>query len=246
MTELVSYAFDGKVATITMDDGKVNVLSPAMQAELNAALDQAGADQAVVLLTGRPGVFSAGFDLAVLQGRGDEAGTMVLGGFELSLRLLGFPRPVVVACTGHAIAMGSFLLLSGDYRLGADGRYKITANEVAIGLEIPQAAIEICRQRMTPAFQTRALLLAEVFSPADCVGGGYLDRVVPADELAGAAHSLATGLAGLDPAAHAASKRRLRASVLPALRDAIESRRGSFGDLTPAGTPGGPGAPAAP
>jgi len=134
MTELVSYAFDGKVATITMDDGKVNVLSPAMQAELNAALDQAEADQAVVLLTGRPGVFSAGFDLAVLQGRGDEAGTMVLGGFELSLRLLGFARPVVVACTGHAIAMGSFLLLSGDYRLGADARYKITANLFGIPL----------------------------------------------------------------------------------------------------------------
>jgi enoyl-CoA hydratase len=232
--QLVSYAFDGKVATITMDDGKVNVLSVAMQAELNAALDQAEADQAVVLLTGRPGVFSAGFDLAVLQGRGAEAGAMVLGGFELSLRLLGFPRPVVVACTGHAIAMASFLLLSGDYRLGADGRFKITANEVAIGLEIPQVAIEICRQRMTPAFLTRALLLAEVFSPADCVAGGFLDRVVPAAELAGAAHSLATGLAGLDQAAHAGSKRLLRSSALPAIRAAIEARRDTFGDLTPA------------
>src|SRR5690242_16412870 len=167
MPELVSYAFDGKVATITMDDGKVNVLSPAMQSEINAALDRAEADQAVVLLTGRPGVFSAGFALAVLQGRGDDAGKMVLGGSELSLRLLGFPRPEVVACTGDAIAMGSCLLLSGDYRLGADARYRSQANEVAIGLEIPQAAIEICRQRMTPAFLTRALLLAEVFSPAD-------------------------------------------------------------------------------
>ncbi|HEX3189521.1 MAG TPA: crotonase/enoyl-CoA hydratase family protein, partial [Streptosporangiaceae bacterium] len=127
MPELVSYAFDGKVATITMDDGKVNVLSPAMQAELNAALDRAGADQAVVLLTGRPGVFSAGFDLAVLQSRGDEASGMVLGGFELSLRLLGFPRPVVVACTGHAIAMGAFLVLSGDYRVGAAGPFTIAA-----------------------------------------------------------------------------------------------------------------------
>jgi enoyl-CoA hydratase/carnithine racemase len=243
MPQLVSYAFDGKVATITMDDGKVNVLSPAMQAELNAALDRAEADQAVVLLSGRPGVFSAGFDLAVLQSQGDEASAMVSGGFELSLRLLGFPRPVVVACTGHAIAMGSFLLLSGDYRLGADGPYKIRANEVAIGLEIPQAAIEICRQRMTPAFLTRALLLAEVFSPADCVAGGYLDQVVPAGELAGAAHSLATALAGLDPSAHAASKRRLRAELLPALRDAIESRRGSFGDLTP---PAAQAAPAVP
>jgi enoyl-CoA hydratase len=234
MQNLVSYAFDGKVATITMDDGKVNVLSVAMQAELNAALDRAEADGAVVLLTGRPGVFSAGFDLAVIQGRGDDAGAMVAGGFELSLRLLGTARPVVVACTGHAIAMASFLLLSGDYRLGAEGRFKITANEVAIGLEIPQVVVEICRQRLTPAFMTRALALAEVFSPADCVAGGYLDRVVPADELAGAAHSVATALAGLDPAAHAASKARLRADVLPAISAALEARRGTLGDLTPA------------
>jgi enoyl-CoA hydratase len=234
MPELVSYAFDGKVATVTMDDGKVNVLSLAMQAELNAALDRAGADGAAVLLTGRPGVFSAGFDLAVLQGRGDDAGAMVAGGFELSLRLLGNDRPVVVACTGHAIAMASFLLLSGDYRLGAEGRFKITANEVAIGLQIPQVVVEICRQRLTPAFMTRALALAEVFSPADCVAGGYLDRVVPADDLAGAAHSVATALAGLDPAAHAGTKARLRADVLPAIRAAIDAQRGTFRDLAPA------------
>ena len=94
-----------------MDDGKVNVMSSAMQAELHAALDRAEADGAVVVLTGRPGVFSAGFDLTVLRAGGDEAPAMVRGGFELAYRVLSFPLPVVVACTGHAIAMGTFLLL---------------------------------------------------------------------------------------------------------------------------------------
>ena len=70
MGQLVRYAIDGAIATVTMDDGKVNVLSPRMLAEIGAALDRAEADRAVVLLTGRPGVFSAGFDLPVLRAGG--------------------------------------------------------------------------------------------------------------------------------------------------------------------------------
>ena len=183
-----------------MDDGKVNVLSPAMLAELNAALDRAEADRAVVLLTGRPGVFSAGFDLAVLQGRGDEAGTMVRAGSSWRERLLSFPRPVVDRVHRARDRDGVFLLLSGDYRLGADGRLQDHRERGG-----DRARRSRGRDRDLPAaadagaLPARALLLAEVFSPADAVGGGFLDRVVPADELAGAAHSLAAGLAGLDP-----------------------------------------------
>src|SRR3954453_20256421 len=106
---LVSYHLEGAIATVTMDDGKVNALSPAIQAELNSALDRAEADHAVVLLTGRDGVFSAGVDLRVIRGGGAEAGRMVRGRFDLAPRLLSFPTPVVVACSGHAIAMGVFL-----------------------------------------------------------------------------------------------------------------------------------------
>ncbi len=133
-----------------MDDGKVNVLSIPMLGEINAALDQAESAGAVVVLTGRDGRFSGGFDLAVLRAGGPDALTMLRGGFDLAERLLTFPTPVVVACSGHAIAMAAFLLLSGDYRIGAAGPFKITANEVAIGLPMPMAAIEICRQRLTP------------------------------------------------------------------------------------------------
>ena len=221
MTDRVTYELEDAVATITLDDGKVNVLSPAMLADIGAALDRAEADHAVVVLAGREGIFSAGFDLTVLRGGGPDAVEMLRGGFELAERLLGFPTPVVMACTGHAVAMAVFVLLSGDYRVGTAGPYRITANEVAIGLTMPHTAIELCRQRLTPAAFTRAVLLAEVFSPEEAVVGGFLDAVVPNARETARQHAAA--LAGLDLAAHAGSKRRLRASTLQAIRAAIET-----------------------
>lgn len=222
-TTLVSYQAGESTVTITMDDGKVNALSPEMQADINSALDQAEADGKVVVLTGRPGVFSAGFDLRVLSNRDERAAQMIRGGFELAARLLAFPLPVVIGCSGHAVAMGSFLLLSGDYRIGATGPYRITANEVSIGMTMPISAIEICRQRLNPAYLTRVVALAEVFAPDDAVAAGYLDRVVPAGELADAAAAAATGLAELDLAAHAATKLRLRAGALAGIRADLEA-----------------------
>jgi enoyl-CoA hydratase len=223
MEPLVSYRLDQAIATITLDDGKVNALSPTMQAQIAGALDQAEADRAgAVVLAGRAGVWSAGFDLAVLRGGGPAALGMVRGGFVLAERLLAFPRPVVVACTGHAIAMGLFLVLSADYRIGAAGAFRLTANEVAIGMTMPRAAIEITRQRLPPAHVHRALVLAEIYTPDDAVAAGILDRVVPAGELADAARSAAARLAQLDAGAHAATKLRVRDATLQALRAALD------------------------
>src|SRR3954447_3906297 len=188
---LVTYELDGQVATITMDDGKVNALSLDMLGELHTAFDRAARDNAVAVLTGRSGILSAGFDLKVIRTTGPDAVTMLRRGFELAEKLLSFPTPVVIACPGHAIAMASFLLLSGDYRLGADGNFKITANEVAIGMTLPYAAIEICRGRLTPSQLNRALITAEVFPPDAAVAAGYLDRVVAVDDLLDAAKTLA-------------------------------------------------------
>ena len=223
MGNRVRYELEDSIATIAMDDGKVNAMSLGMIAELNAALDRAQADRAVVVLAGRPGVFSAGFDLAVLRSGGPDAVAMVRAGFELAERVLAFPMPVVVACTGHAVAMGVFLLLSGDYRLGAAGGYKITANEVAIGLTMPRPAVEILRQRLAPAHFNRAVTIAEPFSPDNAVEAGFLDRVVPADELHAVARATAIQLCALDRAAHAESKLRARTATLAAVRAGIEA-----------------------
>jgi enoyl-CoA hydratase len=228
MSSLVSYELADAVATIAMDDGKVNAMSLRMIGDINAALDRAEAHRAVVVLTGRQGVLSAGFDLATLRAGGTDAVAMVKAGFELSERLLAFPMPVVIACPGHAIAMGVFLLLSGDYRIGAAGPYRITANEVAIGLTMPHAAVEILRQRLAPAVFNRAVTIAEPFSPDNAVAAGFLDQVVPADELAATARALATQLTGLDMAAHAASKLRARGHTLAAVRAGIDADFASF------------------
>ena len=222
MVDRVSYRCTGSVGHIAMDDGKVNVLSPAMQAELNQALDQAERDEAAVVLTGKPGLFSAGFDLGVLRGGGEDALSMLKGGFLLSERLLSFPYPVVVACSGHAVAMALFLVLSGDYRIGVTGQARLTANEVAIGLSMPRAAIEICRQRLTPAAFTRVVILAEPFSGQQAVEAGLLDALVDPSELDARAGEVASALRGLDMAAHRSTKLRARARSLEALHAAIE------------------------
>ncbi|MGO9934649.1 MAG: crotonase/enoyl-CoA hydratase family protein [Steroidobacteraceae bacterium] len=223
MNNLVDYQLGESFATLSMDDGKVNVLSPAMLQALNERLDQAQRDKAVVLLTGRPGVFTAGFDLSVLRGGGEEASKMVRAGFDLAERLLSYPAPVVLACSGHALAMGAFLLLSADIRIGAAGQFKIGANEVAIGLTMPHFGIEICRQRLTPAHFNRAVINAEMFPPDQAVSAGFLDRIVPAADLLAAGQDAAKSLAKLNMAVHTATKLRTRAHALKAIREAIDA-----------------------
>jgi len=220
----VRYATTEHVVTLTMDDGKANALSPSMLAAVNDGLDRAEKDgAAAVVLAGRPGRFSAGFDLNVLRAGGAEAEGMVRGGFELAARLLDFPRPVVVACTGHAMAMGSFLLCASDHRVGAAGDFKIQANEVAIGITMPYAALALMRYRLTPAAFDRAVNLSAVFTPRQAVPAGWLDDVVEPDAVVPAAESLAASFVVLDAGAHVASKRRARAAVLAEVRRGLEA-----------------------
>jgi enoyl-CoA hydratase len=177
MTSTVGYELNDSVATITMDDGKVNVLGPDMQAAINQALDRAEKDSAkAVVIAGNDRVFSGGFDLAVFQsGDGKAALGMLAGGFELSVRCLTFPAPVIMSATGSAIAMGSFLLLSGDHRVGQP-KTKCQAIEVAIGMTIPIAAIEIMRMRLTPAAFQRGAALASIYVGDDRRGLAGCDR----------------------------------------------------------------------
>src|SRR5436190_9263653 len=211
---LTTYRSADGVGIITMNDGKANALSPAMQAEIRAGFDAAESEGLVVVLCGRPGLFCGGFDLGVLRAGGTEATGMVRGGFELAERMLSFPNPVVIACTGHAIAMGLFVLLSGDYRLGADGPFKLVANEVAIGMTMPRAAIEITQQRVAPPHVGRVLINAEIYDPTRAVEAGLLDQVVPADAVIDAAVGKAQELGALNLAAHAATNERTRQATL--------------------------------
>lgn len=228
----LTYEEDGAVAAIALDDGRANVLSPAMQADIHAALDRAETAGLVPLISGREGRFSGGFDLDVMRTGGPEAAAMVVGGFELARRLLAFPRPVVVACTGHAVAMGAFLLTAADARIGvADGGHRVHANEVAIGMTLPRSAIEVCRAALTPTAFRRALDVATPFSHEEAVVAGFLDEVVPADQVVARARQEAERLAGLVGAAHVGTKALTRAPLLAALDAAIVADRADLDAL---------------
>ncbi|MDX1451591.1 MAG: crotonase/enoyl-CoA hydratase family protein [Oleiphilaceae bacterium] len=213
---------------IYMDDGKNNLVSPSMIVQLNAALDEAEQRNHVVVLTGRAEVFSAGFDLAILKTGVRNTFDMLMGGFKLARRLLAFPKPVIIACNGHAIAMGTFILLSGDYRIGAKGPYKLVANEVEIGLTMPYSAVEICRQRLRPAVLDRAVLLSECFIPDAAIDAGFLDQVVEHQYVLNVAREKAEQFAQLDLNAHEQSKQRLRGDMLKAMDKAIDADRRDF------------------
>ena len=221
-TVLASFEIIDGVALIKLDDGKANALSLPMQQAFNSALDQAQQAKLPVVITGRSGILSAGFDLKTLAASGQPAVDMLNGGIEIALRLLSFETPVVIACGGHAIAMGVFLLQCGDYRIGVAGNYKYLANEVAIGMTMPHSTIEILRQRITPAALSRAVLLAETFTPENGVETGFVDRVVATEaELMPAALEFAKSSTALNAAAHSASKNRLRGDVLAAIRNGL-------------------------
>jgi enoyl-CoA hydratase len=221
MSNIVNYEFSNGVSTIAMNDGKVNCLSPDMLSALNGAFDRAESDKGVVLFTGREGKFSAGFDLTVFERGGDDLRAMLKAGAQLAVRMMSFPTPVVIGCTGHALAMGAFLLLSADVRIGADGPFKIGLNEVAIGMTVPYFGIEIARQRLTPAHYVRALLTAEIYSPEGAVAAGFLDRVAPIADLAATSRDIAAGFTRLDMTAHRGTKMRAREAALSALRAAM-------------------------
>lgn len=228
MSTLVSYQLKDGIATIIMDDGKANALSLPMQAELNAALDQAITDKAIVVLGGRAGMFCAGFDLATLTAGGANAVKMLTGGFELAEKLLSFPKPVVIGCTGHALAMGVFLVMCGDYVIGAEGGFKIGANEVAIGLTMPRSAIEICKARLAPAHFQRAMLTSEIYSPANAIAAGFLDKEVAGAFVLAEAQATAERFSKLNMNAYKGTKALVREPVLKGLREAIKVDDAAF------------------
>ncbi len=170
-------------------------------------------------------MWCGGFDLKILTAGAGEPGDamkMLNGGYALAYRLMTFPRPTVIECTGHAVAMGLFLLLSADYRIGPQAPIKLVANEVAIGLTMPKTAVEIIRQRLAPSYALRATLLAEPFAVDEAVSAGLLDKVVAPESLHETALATAEAFAALDAAAHLGSKKRIRKETWAAMEAAMK------------------------
>ena len=218
MTTRTRFAVDDRTARITLDDGKVNVMSREMLEEIAMRLDEAR-DHAVTVLEGRPGIFSAGFDLKTFQRSADDSQRMVEAGVRLIEKMLAHPRPIIAACTGHAYPMGAFLMLSADVRYGVSGDWNIGMNEVAIGLTVPLFALELGRHRLTSPGYAR-IASGALFRPDEARAVGYLDYVIEPARLDESVGEAARRLYGLDPASYVATKARINDSLIRAIGEA--------------------------
>ena len=221
MTNLTEYKEEEHYAIITLNNGKVNAISHEVIDNLNLCLDKAENNKKIVILTGKPGIFSGGYDLKSMTASPQSALDLVTKGSKLSLRMLSFPFPIIIACSGHAIAKGAFLLLSADYRIGTEGDFKIGLNEVQIGMTMHNAGIAIAKARLSEVYLNRSVNNAEIYNPKQAIDAGFLDVVVSENHLLPTAIKAAEMFAKLHKKAHAKTKLKVRKQHLENLEKAI-------------------------
>lgn len=210
---------DGGVALVTMDDGKANAIGFALERELDDVLQDTARDGDALVLAGRHERFCAGYDMSVMLSGASAATELMTGGADLLLRLLSHPRPVVAACTGHAVAAGAVILLACDVRIGLDGPFQIGLNEVGIGLPLPSFVTTLAEERLDPRRFVAATLCAEIYDPPGAAEVGYLDRVVATDVIAAATEE-ARRLASFPADAFRLTKQSVRGGLIERLRQA--------------------------
>jgi enoyl-CoA hydratase len=233
-SDRLHYELRDKVAVLRMDDGKVNALSHDMIDALRAAFDRAKGEAGAVLLTGREGRLSGGFDLSAMGGGPESASKLVRAGAELLLRIYEYPRPVVVACNGHALAAGAILLLVSDLRIGASGNFKIGLNEVSIQMTLPVFGMEFARARLSKRHFTKAATQAQIFDPETAVDAGFLDRTTAPEALFDSAFADATRLAGLPHPAFQNTKQAERNATIRLIRDTLDDNIAAITGFRPA------------
>ena len=210
------------ISIITLDDGKANVFSPKMIQDVNECLDKVPTESGALIITGRDGMFSAGFDLKIISS-GDIQATMdmSLSGFKLLSRIFSFPRPILAACSGHGIALGTFLLCCCDYRIGVKGDYMIGANEMRTNMVIPIPILELISHRVTASHKYRAILGAEMYSIQSGVEAGLIDEIVDSKDLMEVAMLKAKDLASMGHPSYTLTKELFIREPLQKINDAI-------------------------
>ena len=221
-TELLTYRLDQSIAVVRMDDGKANALSIAMIDALVAALARAESEASALVLAGRPDRFCAGFDLKLMLSGPDVAKDLLRRGSELLMKLYDASIPLVIACTGHALAGGALVLLTGDHRIGAAGAFRIGLNEVSIGMPVPVLAMELARDRLVANELVHATLLAQIYAPDEAARVGYLDAVVAPEQVLEQAQEVARRLGALSRPAFRATKTRLRGQTIAHIRSSLD------------------------
>ena len=221
--QLATLTSEGDVSIITLNDGKANVFSPEMSKTISSLLDEVPDDKGSLVITGRPGIFSAGFDLKIISsGDASAVSSMVKTGFTLLARVYNFPRPVIAACSGHGVALGAFLLCCADYRIGAKGQFIVQANETRNNMSIPTPILEISKTRISKTHWYRAILNAEAYPIEKAIEPGYLDEVVEAESLLTRAMEVANDLATLGHPHYKITKDLDQKDTLKRIHDAID------------------------
>ncbi|HIK72811.1 MAG TPA: crotonase/enoyl-CoA hydratase family protein [Gammaproteobacteria bacterium] len=221
--QLATLTSEGDVSIITLNDGKANVFSPEMSKTISSLLDEVPDDKGSLVITGRPGIFSAGFDLKIISsGDASAVSSMIKTGFTLLARVYNFPRPVIAACSGHGVALGAFLLCCADYRIGAMGQFIVQANETRNNMSIPTPILEISKTRISKTHWYRAILNAEAYPIEKAIEPGYLDEVVEAESLMTRAMEVANDLATLGHPHYKITKDLDQKDTLKRIHDAID------------------------
>jgi enoyl-CoA hydratase len=206
MSFVVQENHDG-ICSLRIEHGKPNSISRAVALELVAALDEAEKSADAVVLLGRPGMFSGGFDLATMAEGPEAARDMVIEGGRLLMKIYDHPKPVIAGCGGHAIAMGALMILACDERIGAHGAFKLGMNETAIGMTLPDFGMELARARISKRHFDRVAVHSTIYDPEGAVDVGILDRVVAPDRLEAEALEAAARLGALKQPAFRNNKR---------------------------------------
>lgn len=220
----MKYENEANIVTLTFDDGKANVVGPSFLDDINAGLDRAQEEGATaVILRGREGMFSGGFDLKEFEKGAEQGLDMVRRGFALLVRLYSFPLPLVAACTGHGIAMGAFIIMACDWRIGSRGDFKMTLPETRIGMDLPPILIALTSSRIAPRHMDRVTLLSEIYNPDQALDAGFIDEVVEAGDLESRSREVAEQLATLPARQFASNKLSIRANTLEVMKSSLAS-----------------------
>ena len=221
--KLATLKKEENISVITLDDGKANVFSTKMSTDINECLDEVSKEDGCIVLTGREGMFSAGFDLKTLQGGDmDQIQEMTTTGFKLLSRIFSFPRPVIAACSGHGIALGTFLLCCCDYRIGIKGDFMLGANEMRTNMVIPPPILELMKFRVAQSHKYRAVLGAEMYTFENAKEAGLIDEVVDSNILMETAFNKAKDLATMGHPSYSMTKELYIAEPLKKINDGID------------------------
>ena len=212
-----------ELCILRLDHGKPNSISQTVAEELIAALALAEKSAKAIVLLGRPGMFSGGFDLPTMQQGAAPTREMVKAGGRLLMAIYDHSKPIVVGCAGHAIAMGAFLVMAGDERIGATGAFKIGLNETAIGMTLPDFGLELARARLSKRHFDRAVVQSTIYDPAGALDAGFLDRLVEPERLEAECFEAATRLAGLGQPAFRNNKRLAHAATVERVLSTLDA-----------------------